>query len=178
MYDSQYQQEPQARVNVMPPVVGILKWKGEIRSGIGQNSGNEWKSQDFAIEWAEGQYQRCAVFSLSGVDKVNAFKTIQIGTPVEVKFSLEGREYQGRYYCQLRAFSVRSIGQPVQQPQYQQPMAAPQPQYAGYQQQPLQQQPYIGVPQQPQYGGYPQPAQPQRPIAPAPAPADDLPFPA
>lgn len=176
MNDNLYQTAP---MNVMPPVVGSLVWRGEPRSGISQ-SGNEWKSIDFAIGWNEGQYQRFAVFSLSGVDKVNAFLAYPPnGTLLEVKFSFDGHEYQGKYYGGLRAFSVRNIQQPAQQPSYapqqgyqQQPMYQQQ-QFGGYQQQPTQQ-----MPQQNAFA--PQPQQPvyQQPIG---TPinnqgGDDLPF--
>lgn len=121
-YQPQQPQQPQQkRQNEMPPVSGKLVWKGDIREGRNERTGNEWKLQDFAIEWLneDSQYESHAVFTMSGVDKVNSFRNIPLGTPVEVSFSLDGRESNGRWYGQLKAWRVRSLVQNYQ-PQAQQ----------------------------------------------------------
>ena len=115
-------------------------------------SGNAWKKQDCVLE-TDAQYPRKICFNLFG-DNVDKYP-VQVGQKVTVSIDLESREFNGRWYTDVRAWSiVYPQAQQVAQPTYQQP----QPQQA-YQQ------------------AYPQ----QQVVAPAPATpqagvADDLPF--
>lgn len=136
-------------------VIAIL----EARSGVSRNTGNPWKMQDFVIETHEA-YPRRMVFNVFGEDKLNQFN-IQMGDELNVSFDINAREYQGRWYNDIRAWKVDRIqvdpatGQPVMPAA---PAAQP-----------------VGEPS----------AQPESPIAAAPItpqsfessdPADDLPF--
>lgn len=94
-------------------VVAIL----EARSGVSRTSGNGWKSQDFVIETHEA-YPRRMMFNVFGEDKLNQFN-IQMGEEINVSFDINAREYQGRWYNDIRAWKVDRVqvdpsGQPVQ----------------------------------------------------------------
>ncbi len=96
-------------------VIAIL----EPRSGVSRNSGNPWKMQDFVIETHEA-YPRRMVFNVFGEDKINQFN-IQIGEEINVSFDINAREYQGRWFNDIRAWKVDRVqvdpsGQPVVAP--------------------------------------------------------------
>lgn len=150
----------------------------------GESSRGPWVRGGFVMECGE-EYPRSVAFSLFGEEKVEAFKRIPAGTKMSVQFAPESREYNGRYYTELRCIAIESIGartpQYAPQQPYQQPQPYAQPQYAAPQQsaqpQPAPQQQYV----------YPQQVAAQQPSLfqqPAQAPAtvmpdgqdNDLPF--
>ena len=89
-------------------VIAVL----EARSGISKSSGNPWKMQDYVIETNE-QYPRRMCFNVFGEDKINQFN-IQVGEEITVSFDINAREYQGRWFNDIRAWKVER-GTPEQQ---------------------------------------------------------------
>lgn len=81
-------------------VIAVL----EARSGISKSSGNPWKMQDYVIETNE-QYPRRMCFNVFGEDKINQFN-IQVGEEITVSFDINAREYQGRWFNDIRAWKV------------------------------------------------------------------------
>ena len=79
-----------------------------VQTGEGRNG--QWKKQDFVIE-TEGKYPKKAAFTLFG-DKIDMIDRRQPGDMLTVKFEIESREYQGKYYTNLSAFSVTSAQTP------------------------------------------------------------------
>ena len=123
-----------------------------LQSGTSK-AGNPWQNQEYIRETLGTQYPRKVCFNLFG-DNVNKFP-LQVGQEVTVSIDVESREFNGRWYTDVRAWNVV---QGIQLPG----VAAPAP--AAY--------------------SAPQPAAPAAPVAPsAPAApagsvgaADDLPF--
>ena len=94
------------------------------RSGVAK-SGNEWKSQEYVIETQE-QYPKKCCFNVFGADKISEMN-IQAGEVMTVHINIDAREYNGRWYNDIRAWKVtREQQQPVQA--VVQPQAQPQPQ--------------------------------------------------
>lgn len=91
----------------------------EARGGIAKSSGNPWKIQEYVIETIE-QYPHRMCFSVFGEDKINQFN-IQLGDDLTVSFDINAREYQGRWYNDIRAWKVErvSAGQASSQQQAQ-----------------------------------------------------------
>jgi len=83
----------------------------EPRSGVSQRTGNPWMTQEYVIE-VPGQFPRRMAFSVFGEDRIKMFN-IQIGEEITVQFDIDAREYNGRYYNDIRAFNVFR-GQPAQ----------------------------------------------------------------
>lgn len=123
-----------------------------LQSGTSK-AGNPWQKQEYILETLGTQYPRKVCFNLFG-DNVNKFP-LQVGQEVTVSIDVESREFNGRWYTDVRAWNVV---QGIQLPG----VAAPAP--GAY--------------------NAPQPAAPAAPVAPsAPAApagsvgaADDLPF--
>ena len=72
------------------------------QTGTGKN-GN-WVKQEFVIETAE-QYPKKICCSAWG-DKVEVLKNFQPGDQMKVSFNLESREYNERWYTDIRAWKI------------------------------------------------------------------------
>ncbi|MBR5964006.1 MAG: DUF3127 domain-containing protein [Bacteroidaceae bacterium] len=121
---------------------------GAERGGVSKTTGNEWKVQEFVLETINEQYPHKLCFEVFGSDRLAQF-AIKAGEVMTVSFDIDAREYNGRWFNQIRAWKVdRNVAtQPA--------VAAPAP---------------AAAPAQPAA----QPAAPE--AAPAPNPIDDLPF--
>ena len=74
------------------------------QTGSGKNG--VWVKQDFVIETSE-QFPKKICISAWG-DKAAAAKNLSIGTPVKVAFNLESREFNGKWYTDIRAWKIES----------------------------------------------------------------------
>ncbi len=102
----------------------------EARGGVSKTTGNSWKSQEYVIETHE-QYPRRMCFNVFGEDKITQMN-IQVGDELNVFFDINAREYQGRWYNDIRAWKVERVvpGAPTEQPM---PQAMPAQQTASAQ---------------------------------------------
>ena len=98
----------------------------EPRGGVSSKTGNPWKMQDFVIEDTMGQFPKRMVFNVFGEDNLNRFN-IQEGQELTVSFDINAREYNGRWYNDVRVWNV--VSAVPAQPMAAQPAAA-QPQVA------------------------------------------------
>ncbi len=74
-----------------------------LQSGTGKNG--EWKKQEIVVE-TEGQYPKKICISMWG-DKINE-PVLQIGNMLDISFDVESREYNGRWYTDVRAWKVEA----------------------------------------------------------------------
>ena len=131
-----------------------------LQSGTSK-AGNPWQKQEYILETLGTQYPRKVCFNLFG-DNVNKFP-LQVGQEVTVSIDVESREFNGRWYTDVRAWNVV---QGIQLPG----VAAPAP--VAYST------PQPSAPGAPVASGVPTPPAPAAPAAPAGSvgAADDLPF--
>ena len=73
-----------------------------LQEGVSK-AGNPWKKQEYVLE-TEEQYPRKVCFNLFG-DKVDQYPAA-IGEDVVVSFDLESREFNGRWYTDVRAWKI------------------------------------------------------------------------
>lgn len=128
-----------SEMNISGKVVQVLP----IQTGTSK-AGNPWQKQEFILEQG-GQYPRKVCISLFGD---NVAKIPQVGQDVMVSVDIDSREFNGRWYTEIKAWNVVQAG--AQQ-------AAP-------------------APQQVATAPAAAPAQPQPAPAPQAGVADDLPF--
>lgn len=83
------------------------------RGGVSQRTGNSWKMQEFVIETQE-QYPRKCMFSVFGEDRLKEFN-IQVGEELTVSFDIDAREYNGRWYNDIRAWRVQRGAAQIEQ---------------------------------------------------------------
>lgn len=80
-------------------IIAVLPERGGI-----SKAGNEWKIQEFVLETQE-QYPRKMMFNVFGADRLAQFN-IQLGEVLTVSFDIDSREYNGRWYNDIRAWKV------------------------------------------------------------------------
>ena len=98
-----------------------------LQEGVSK-AGNAWKKQEYILETLGTQYPRKVCFNLFG-DNVDKFP-MQVGQDVTVSIDLESREFNGRWYTDVRAWNVLNGVQPTPatppaQPAQASPVAAP-----------------------------------------------------
>lgn len=73
----------------------------DLVTGMGKKG--EWQKQEYVIE-ISGQFPKKVAFSVWGenIDKLN----ISLGDEVTVSIELESREYNGRWYTEVRAYKA------------------------------------------------------------------------
>ncbi|MBP3613916.1 MAG: DUF3127 domain-containing protein [Bacteroidaceae bacterium] len=80
-------------------IIAVLPERGGV-----SKTGNEWKTQEYVLETHE-QYPRKICFNVFGADKIAQFN-IQVGEEMTVSFDINAREYNGRWYNDIRAWKV------------------------------------------------------------------------
>ena len=86
-------------------VIAIL----QANSGVSARTGNPWMSQEYVIE-VPGQFPRKMMFRVFGEDRIKQFN-IQAGKEITVQFDIDAHEYNGRWFNEIRAFSVTPAGE-------------------------------------------------------------------
>ena len=145
-------------------VEGRIIQKLDVESG--QSARGPWQKQNFIIETVDSQYPRKICIGL-WTNQIPTLQSYQIGDMIRAYINIESREFNGRWYTDIRAWKLENPAQvpmPQQGMPYGQPMAQPGMPYAQPAAQPMQQPQY----QQPQYQ-QPQQYQQSQP-APQPAP--------
>ena len=88
-------------IQVKGTLIQILK----PESGVSK-AGKEWKKQEFVIETNE-QFPKKVCFTLFG-DKTSLIEGISEGTEVEVFFSVESRDFNGKWFHNINAWKIES----------------------------------------------------------------------
>ena len=74
---------------------------------VGEGRNGQWKKQEYVIEHDQNsQYPRKMMFNLWG-DKIDQHQ-IQDGQMIKVSFDIDCREYNGRWYNDIRAWKVEA----------------------------------------------------------------------
>lgn len=76
-----------------------------LQTGTGKNG--EWKKQDIIVE-TDGQYPKKVCVSIWG-DKINPSQLV-VGNKLKIDFDIESREYNSRWYTDVKAWRVESAG--------------------------------------------------------------------
>ncbi len=73
-----------------------------LQTGVGKNG--EWKKQDIIVETLGSQYPKKICISIWG-DKADS-NILQIGNDLNISFDVESREYNGRWYTDVKAWKI------------------------------------------------------------------------
>ena len=104
------------------------KFVQNLPTTSGESQRGTWVRGGFVIEYGEEYPRKCA-FTTFGEDKVAQHANIPSGTPVQVKFAPESREFNDKWYTDLRAISVTPMVQGTVPASM--PTAAPSPMPSG-----------------------------------------------
>lgn len=94
-----------------------MEIKGKIiavlpeRCGVSQ-AGKEWMTQEYVLE-TEDRYPRKMMFSVFGRDRIEQFD-IRVGDVITVKFDIDCKEYNGRWYNSITAWKVEREEMPAE----------------------------------------------------------------
>lgn len=88
-------------------ITGTLVAIGDIMEGQGVRG--PWQKQLFVIE-TEEQYPK-KVACLAWGDKVNDIAAINLGDRLTVGIDIESREFNGRWYTDVKAWSIKGAAQ-------------------------------------------------------------------
>lgn len=97
------------------------------QTGTGKN-GSNWVKQNFVIEIPHDQFPKKVCFMVWG-DKTQLLKPLKEGTPVKVAFDAESREFNGKWYTDLKAWKIEASGDAPQNSEYNQEAAEISPSY-------------------------------------------------
>ena len=96
-----------------------LELEGRIARKMNVQSGTTargaWSKQEFIFEYQEGSYPSQVCMHVWGDEKVRELDKYQAGDKVKVSFNLGSREYNGRWYTDVRVWRIEPAQvQPVQ----------------------------------------------------------------
>jgi len=74
-----------------------------LQTGSGKNG--EWKKQDIIVETSD-QYPKKVCISIWG-DKINK-SLLQEGAMLKISFNVESREYNNRWYTDIKAWKIEA----------------------------------------------------------------------
>lgn len=90
--------------------MAALELEGKLKTVLERQSGSgargAWVRQDFVIEYQDGNYPAEACFSAWGQDKVDDLNRFRPGDAVKVAFTVKAREFNGRWYNDLRVWRL------------------------------------------------------------------------
>ena len=94
----------------------------------GTSARGAWAKQEFIFEYQEGNFPAQICMNVWGEEKVRDLDKYQVGDKVKISFNLSSREYNGRWYTDVRAWRIEPAGA-SQQPAHHEPAApvAPMP---------------------------------------------------
>lgn len=103
-------------------IEGKIVRKFNLQSGI--SARGNWSKQEFLLEFQDGNYPSQLCMNVWGEDKVRDFEKYQVGDKVRISFSLSSREFNGRWYTDVRAWRIEPSS-PVAPVQVEAPIPSP-----------------------------------------------------
>ena len=83
------------------------------KQGVSQSTGNAWMCQDYVLETQE-MYPKKVCFNVFGAEKIQEMN-IQLGETLTVSLEINASEYQGKWYNQVRGWTVVRVSAQGQQ---------------------------------------------------------------
>ncbi len=91
-----------------------MELEGVVKQILPQTSGSSprgaWTKQDFVIEQHENFNKKVCV-SVWG-DKIADLAKLSVGDKISIGINVESREYNNRWYTEIRAWKITSLMQP------------------------------------------------------------------
>lgn len=94
-------------------ITGKLIQKLPMLSGTSK-TGNNWQKMEFVIETMD-QFPKKICANLWG-DRIDMVSRLNIGDTIKVSFDLESREFNGKWYTDVKAWKVELATAPVPGP--------------------------------------------------------------
>lgn len=85
-------------------VEGTLVSRFPVASG--SSARGTWKKQECIVEYQEGKFPSKLCLAAWGDDLINTIATLPDGSRVKVSFDVASREYQGRWYTDVKIWKI------------------------------------------------------------------------
>jgi hypothetical protein len=85
-------------------IIGKLSELLPEQTGQGK-TGNSWRKRSFVIETLDDQYPKKVCIDAWG-DRADSLNTLSMGDELNVSFDIESREYNGRWYTNVKAWKI------------------------------------------------------------------------
>ena len=82
----------------------------------GRSARGDWEKQEFIVEYRDGNYPNQVCMNVWGADKVKDLENFQVGDEVKASFNLSSREFNGRWYTDIRVWKMERKSTAPQQP--------------------------------------------------------------
>ena len=89
----------------------------------GRSARGDWSKQEFVVEYQDGNFPTTVVMNVWGADKVAELARFQQGDMLRISFRPSSREFNGRWYTDLRAWRIQSAAEAASEPDL--PIQAP-----------------------------------------------------
>lgn len=100
-------------------IQGKIIQKLQLQSGVSK-AGNNWQKQEYVLETMEA-YPKKVHFDFFG-ERVNQYP-LEVGQVVKLSFDIESREFNGRWYTDIRGWKAEPVDATA--PQTAAPMGVP-----------------------------------------------------
>ncbi len=90
-------------MEIQGTVISILP----LQTGQGKNG--QWQKSEFILE-TPGQYPRKVAMSIWGEESINKYD-LETGMKITAHINLESREYNNRWYTEVRCWKIETDGQ-------------------------------------------------------------------
>lgn len=92
----------------------IIQFIGET-TGVAKSSGNPWKKREYVLEtMGDGNFPRRIAFDLFG-ERADQYP-LNVGDVIKLSFDIESREYQGKWYTNIRGWKCEPATASASQP--------------------------------------------------------------
>lgn len=88
-----------------------------MQTGMSERTGNPWKKQEFVVEYFEHENDRWADRVCLSTMDTKVMSQLAEGKEVIVGFGHGVREYNGRFYNELKLYKFEVVGGTAAQPQ-------------------------------------------------------------
>ena len=86
----------------------IAKLVKKLPQEVGQGKNGQWVKGAFVVE-TEEQFPKKVCFTVWGENMITALDAIKEDDQIKVYFSVESREYNERWYTDLKAYRIDSL---------------------------------------------------------------------
>lgn len=87
----------------------------------GQGKNGQWQKQEFILE-TPGNYPKKVCMSIWGEENINKYD-LETGLNITAHINLESREYNNRWYTEVRVWKVETSGERRSSPPAETPMS-------------------------------------------------------
>lgn len=95
-------------------LTGTVKTVLPLETGTSK-AGKDWKKQSFVVTYKDGEYEKDVCFTSMQEKVLEYIGKLGVGQTATVKFNIESKEFNGKYYTDAKPWSVKAEGEATEQ---------------------------------------------------------------